>query len=241
MGAWGEPLDQIIAEAWQVFDLPAPSSTGVCEHCCMDPKIEREFLKKSSHELTLLEVQDWHFAVTIENFGFAQMGWLLPRIMELLADGEQVAQVGEEVNLARLSDAGFPTKWSKEHTDVVERFCLALFARRVQDNYSDLDALLCMFSRAGLELDPLTEHLNSCTDEQLADLLHANWSQKNVRGEDVSSIWQTAFWEDERARAQAFNWYTSAALRDRMIRLGLAGNEKAAKVSDIQAMYGPGR
>jgi hypothetical protein len=241
VGAWGEPLDRIIAEAWRVFDLPAPQRTGVCEHCCMDPKVEREILKKSARDLTLRDIQSWHDAVTIETFGFAQMGWLLPRIMELLADGEEVDRIGEEISLARLAAAGFPSEWSKERTDVVERFCLALLAQRIEQNYSDLDALLCMFSRAGLDLAPFIDHLDSTADEKLADLLHANWSQKNVRGEDISSICQTGFWDDERARVLTFSWYTSASLQDRMIRLGIAGNENAAEVSDVQAMYGHAR
>ncbi|MFM7444285.1 MAG: hypothetical protein ACKO2N_10310, partial [Tabrizicola sp.] len=111
MGARTDALNAAIDEAWRVFDMPAPATTGVCEHCCMDPKIEADFLRQKARDLPLAYVRDWYFVAFTDDINHTHVAWFLPRVLELLADGKEVASVGDEVAFQRLPRTGFPDRW----------------------------------------------------------------------------------------------------------------------------------
>lgn len=230
MAAQPDRLDEVIADAWRVFDLPKPATTGVCVNCCMDPGIEADFLNHPARDLPLSYIRDWFFAAFTDDLGFAQMGWLLPRILELLAAGEEVVYTGNEVALARLPRTGFPENWPAPAVAIVNRFARGFLSLRIAEQSRDLDMWLCMFGEGGVEMPPLLALLDELDDAALADLLHANWFEGSWSG-----IPFDAFWSREPARSQVWAWYTSAELDDRMARAGLAGNAKALQVSDLIA------
>lgn len=232
MGPWPDALTAAIDEAWRVFDIPAPSTTGVCEHCCMDPRIEADFLQRPARELPLDYVRDWYFAAFAEDISHSHVAWFLPRVMELLAEGKEVAAVGHEVVLQRLPMTGFPERWPARQVDAVNRFALALFESKLMSpdtkGLQDLDSWLCMFGEGGLDIDPMLRRLEGLPDNDLVEILYRTWDVA-WRG----TLRFDAFWSREPARSTAWNWYTSDALLERMERAAMAGNERALDVHSV--------
>jgi hypothetical protein len=234
VGAWSDALKAAIDEAWRVFDMPAPATPGVCEHCCMDPKIEVNFLKRPARDLPLEYVRDWYFAAFTDDISHNHVAWFLPRVMELLADGQDVASVGNEVAFSRLPRTGFPDRWPERQVAAIDRFALAYLEMKLATDppmgWGELDYLLCMFGEGGIDIGPLLKRLDALADADLTTLLYATWFHA-----DSGSIPFDAFWSREPAKSMAWTWYTSAHLLARMEQAALAGNEKALEVHSVIA------
>lgn len=234
MGPRPDALTTAIEEAWRVFDIPAPATTGVCEHCCMDPKIEADFLKRPARDLPSAYVRDWYSAAFADAISHNHVAWFLPRVMELLADGADVASVGNEVAFSRLPRTGFPDRWPERQVAAINRFALAYLEMKLAANpplgWGELDYLLCMFGEGGIDIGPLLRRLDALSDDDLAALLHRTW----IYGQ-AGSIPFDAFWSREPAKSLAWGWYTSASLMQRMERAALAGSEPALEVHTVIA------
>lgn len=236
MGAGADALKAAIDHAWRVFDLPAPDTTGVCENCCMDAAIEANFLKTGARDLPSAYVRDWYFAAYADGISHDHIAWFLPRVMEMLANGEEVAVVGHEVVFGRLPLTGFPDQWRTDEVEAVNRFALAFFeAMLVEPSpafMQDLDSWLCMIGQGGIDIEPVLRRMDALPDDDLAGLLHHDWF---IRGH--GSIHFDAFWDTEPARTLVWNWYTSADLLARLERAAMAGNEKALDVHSLVVTY----
>jgi hypothetical protein len=234
VGPRPDALTAAIDEAWRVFDIPAPATTGVCEHCCMDPQIEADFLKRPARELPLDYVRDWYFAAFTDAISHNHVAWFLPRVMELLADGQDVASVGNEVAFSRLPRTGFPDRWPERQVAAINRFAMAYLNMKLDAtpsmDWADLDYLLCMFGEGDIDIGPLLNRLDALPDCDLADLLYRTWFYA-----ESGSIPFDAFWSREPAKSLVWSWYTSTALMDRMERAALAGSEKALEVHSVIA------
>jgi hypothetical protein len=234
MGAGPDALNAAIDEAWRVFDLPVPATTGVCENCCLDPEIEADFLNRQARDLPLAYVRDWYFAAIAEGIRHDHVAWFLPRVMEMLAAGEVVATVGHEVVFERMRASGFPDEWSAVEVAVMQRFAEAFFAALLADQVpkadTDLDSWLCMFGQGGVDISPLLRQMDALPDDTLTDKLHQMWWYGGW-----GKISLDAFWDDGPAKRLAWSWYTSAHLLDRMERAALSGNEKALDVHAVIA------
>lgn len=234
MGPRPDALTAAIDEAWQVFDIPAPATTGVCEHCCMEPEIEADFLKQKARYLPLDYVRDWYFAAFTDQIGHDHVAWFLPRVMEMLAQGETIATVGHEVVFQRLPRTGFPDRWPPDEVAAVQGFAEAFFAalldNRIPEADPDVDSWLCMFGQGGVDIVPLLRLMDALPDDLLADKLHRMWWHGGW-----GSISLDAFWDDRPAKSLAWNWYTSAHLLARMERAALAGSEQALDVHSVIA------
>jgi hypothetical protein len=194
----------------------------------MDRSIEEDFLKRPARALPSAYIQDWYFAATTDWTGHDHVAWFLPRVMEMLAAGEVVATVGDEVVLQRLALTGFPDHWPPEEVEAVKAFCMALFHRQITARDNGIDRWLCMFGQGGLGIDPFLGLLDDMDDADLAELLYANWFQAG-RGR----VQFTAFWSVEPAKSKVWAWYTSGELAERMDRIALAGDLKAAAIRDL--------
>lgn len=234
MGAGPDALTAAIDAAWRVFDSPAPATTGVCEHCCMDPRIEADFLQRKARDLPSDHVRDWYLATHADTIGHTHVAWFLPRVLEMLAAGEVVASVGEEVVFQRLPLTGFPDRWPDRQVAAINRFALAYLERKLAAEpslgWGQLDRLLCMFGEGGIDIRPLLRRLDALSDADLAALLYRTWFHAQ-RG----SIPFDAFWSREPARSMAWNWYTSPDLMDRMERAAMAGDDRALEVHGLIA------
>ncbi len=242
MGSRREPLSpklgQIVEEAYHVFACPPPPDLGVCQFCCMYPEIETDFLNHSPRELTEAYIRDWYFAAVAGENGRVVhkpiANWVMPRVLEMLAQGAEPASVGDEVVLQRLA-AGDSTRWNDNQNHVLERFQWAYIDNLPNcDDRVMLDDVLCMFALAGFETPPLTDHLMGWSDAALVNTLWRDWvSIYNHR-----SIWRTAFWEANELPAQhIWNWYLSEDLQERMTRIALddeVNDQLCRRASDVE-------
>ncbi|MEZ5798929.1 MAG: hypothetical protein R3D63_16525 [Paracoccaceae bacterium] len=234
MGARTDALRAAIDAAWQAFDLPTPATTGVCQNCCMDPAIEADFLNRPARDLPDAYIRDWYFAACDAGISHAHVAWFLPRVLEMLAAGRDVASVGAEVTFSRLPLTGFPDRWPDRQVRAVTAFARAWFDALIHGDLPGpdpgLDPALCMFGEGAIDILPLLALLDGLSDAELAGLLHREWVFAQA-----AHIGFTAFWGREPARAQAWAWYTSEDLLNRMERAAYAGHEQAFAVHDAIA------
>ncbi len=225
------PLFEVIEEAYRVFNYPTPPTTGVCQGCCMYPEIEADFFNPPIRELPLHYLQDWFFAASDIPLSKRVWGYLLPRILEVLAFGEDVANVGLEVSLSRFP-TGDKTEWSGAEWAVLDRFQRHYLARHIAGTQPYLDDVLCMFGQADWPLEDLFQQVWETPDDVLVRRLWSDWCTAKP------AIWTTAFWDNGR-NSKAFEFYTSRQLYDRMERLALgetAPPDLAKKAFDIASV-----
>lgn len=227
------PFFEIIEDAYDVFARPKPDRIEVCENCCMYAHVERDFFNPSIRELPLDYLQDWFFAACDpEGISQAMWGYLLPRILEVLAVDEDVARIAHEISLRRF-DTGNRDNWSSAEWQVLDRFQRAYLAREVRRDTEFLDDTICMFALAGWPMDSLLGQVASFSDAELAQRFWRDWCSWSLPGRE--SIWITPFW-DEPNGSTALKFYTSQTLYDRMERLALHDDtdpDIAAKASAV--------
>lgn len=148
------PLHEVISEAYRVFRYPKPNTLGVCQHCCMDPGIEKDFLTPDVQDLPLSYLRDWFNGGVDLEMPRGVWGYLLPRILEVLAAGEEPAVVGVEVSLNRFP-TGDLTQWRADEWAVIDRFRREFLADRHIPDGCFLDDILCMFASAQFSVSDL--------------------------------------------------------------------------------------
>lgn len=231
----GHPFFDLIEEAYRVFKCPAPKSTEVCIECCMDPYIEKHFFDPPIRELPLYYVQDWYDAA-YQPPGVAKSTWayLLPRILEILACGEDASRAAIEVSLNRFQ-TGNPARWTEKQWSVLDRFQRQFLSAGNRED-AELDDMLCMFRLAGWQLTDLLSQVDAMPPEWLARQLWHGWCAHRVPGRE--DVWVTAFWEGSDPTT-VYDYYTSSSLYDRMVALALNETtdpevaEKATCVADV--------
>lgn len=226
------PFFDLIEEAYRVFTYPEPRSIGVCELCCMDATIEQDFFNPPVRELPLAYIRDW-YAAAYEPEGIAKETWayLLPRILEILAAGEEPSDNGIEVSLNRF-DTGNPQSWSAAEWCILDSFQRGFLAHSLDHRDDFFDDVLCMFGLAGWSLADLLAQVTEFPDESLVKRLWQDWC-RCIPGRE--SVWTTSFWEGP-DRARVFKFYTSRELYERIEAIALGDNaepELAAKASAV--------
>ena len=208
------PFFEIIEEAYRVFAYDTPESTDVCVGCCMDADIEADFFTPPIREMPLHYLRDWFFAA-YDPGGVSKRTWgyLLPRVLEVLAFGEDPASVGLEVSLNRFQ-TGVCENWNAAEWEVLDRFQRAYLVRGMSQGEDNLDDILCMFGIAGWPLQDLFDQVSAFPDEVLVRRFHRDWCFGRP------SIWITSFWEGG-GNSAAFEFYTSRQLYERIERLAL--------------------
>jgi len=232
----GHPFFALIDQAYRVFACPKPESIGVCERCCMDREIEADFFSSPIRQLPLRYVRDWYFAA-YQPPGVPKETWayLLPRILEILAFGEDVGSAGIEVSLSRY-ETGNPDNWSTREWAVIDQFQRAFLTHKIEHGDDRLDDVLCMFGLAGWSLGDLIDQVRLIDDATLAERFWNDWCHDHVPGRE--GIWVTAFWEGS-ANSTLFEFYASKELHVRMAKLALADgtepslSERAAAVASV--------
>ena len=232
-------LDAAIAEAWRVFDLPRPATTGVCLESCRNEEVAADFLSFDARDLPLSYVKEWIDAPCSNHLSFANVGWLMPRFMEGMADDNSTMFeiYGEEATLRRLALTGFPARWPGHAASTVSCFASGLFDYRIARGLMpcELDETVCAWVSAGIPVAFFTTRLDALPDATLADALYRNRGVREWGNEiPISPAW----WDP--GRSEWWAWQTSEALLDRMTRAGLAGDDRAAAVSDVihRALHG---
>ncbi|WP_170331532.1 hypothetical protein [Ruegeria arenilitoris] len=230
------PFSDIISDAYRLFAYTKPTNIEVCEGCCMEADIEADFFIPSISELPLHYLQDWFFAAyDPKGISKATWGYLLPRILEVLAVDEDLASVGLEVSLNRF-ETGNPNNWSHDEWQVLDRFQRAYLKREIERDNCYLDDTVCMFGLAGWPVETLFEQVAETPDAVLVQRFWHDWCASCIPGRE--SVWITAFWESP-GNSKAFAFYTSKALYDRVTRVAFGENtpkdlsEKALAVASV--------
>lgn len=227
MGSGREPLaspvlSDLIGEGYQLFESGTPFSLGVCTCCCMAPEVERRILGRAPRDIPLAEIREWTDAAFSYTGLAPALRWLLPRILELVAQGEDVWMGGNAVALRRLAVVGYPDGWSAEETAFLERVAVEIIGSvaLAQGHGGDplhrieLQEALCMIALGGIDVAPALARLDALPDDDLARALATHWTWPNY------GIYVDAFWEDGAAKKRVFEWLTDDAMLDRMLRHG---------------------
>lgn len=199
---------ETIEEAYRVFKYPKPTSIGLCENCCMEPEIEADFFNPQIDELPLHYLSDWFFAASDIPLDKNIWAYLLPRVLEVLAFGEEPALVGIEVSLSRFP-TGDKENWSKDEWRVIDQFQRLFLRESMRSKQAMLDDILCMFGNAHWSIADLLEQVWSLPDEFLIPKLNHDWCLGNP------CVWVTTFW-DKPNIGQTFGFYTSDKMYDRL-------------------------
>lgn len=229
----GHPLFDIIAAAYRIFAYPKPDNVEVCTKCCMEAHIAADFFNPAIEELPLEYIQDWYSAAyDPKGITKGTWGYLLPRVMELLAAEQDISPVGIELSLNRF-DTGNPDNWSGEEWSVLDEFQRMLTMHKLAYSSDPLDDVLCMFRLAGWSLTDLLDQIRSFPDADLAQRLWYDWCYGRAPGQE--SMWFTAFWRTPDKKT-VHDFFVSPELYNRMETLALADgttSELAAKASAV--------
>lgn len=229
----GNPLFDLVDEAYRVFSYPKPSTLDVCRNCCMDARVEADFFHPSIRDLPQSYVRDWFWAdCGPSGVSRATWGYLLPRILEILASGNCVASVGLEVSLRRF-DTGNPDNWSKSEWRILDDFQRRFLSLQIAQGTYPLDNVLCMFRLGGWPLADLLDQVAAVPAASLARRLWRDWCKDHAMGREA--VWVTSFWESgDNALVHAF--YTSSCLHERMEALVLADETDPDLVAQASAV-----
>ncbi|MDD9923948.1 MAG: hypothetical protein OXQ92_16965, partial [Boseongicola sp.] len=123
--------------------------------------------------------------------------------------------------------------WPSQQWAVLDDFQRAYLDREIKRIGGEcLDDAICMFGLAGWPLNELFEQVSAQSDRILAERFFSDWCVGRP------SIWITAFWEQP-GNTEAFNFYTSRDLYERMEALALDEGtdpelaEKALSVASV--------
>ena len=95
-----DTLEQIVEEAWRLFDVAHPGSHQACKACCMSADHNHEFLAVPARELSLDFLNGWFLSVFYDPASPALARYLLPRLMQATVQGEDLVY-GLEMALCR--------------------------------------------------------------------------------------------------------------------------------------------
>lgn len=237
----GHPFYELIGDAYRAFKSPTPEDIGVCSaSCCMSAAIAADFFNWPISKLPLEYVQEW-YSGAYDPATMPKETWiyLLPRILEILAAGQEVSHIGIEVALER-RNTGDPNDWTKSQWRVLDSFQRLYLASQIDASLHAIDDVICMFRSGGWALAGLLEQVASMPTDRLALKFWNDWCAGRPPGHE--STWVTSFWK-EPDKASVQNFYASREMYARMEALALDDKTeaptaaKASAVADLMRVY----
>lgn len=153
-----QALQLAVAEAYKAFRRhPRPAfPLDVCLNCCMDAGLEREMREKPLRALTARHFRQYNTSAKSAEQPPAEIRYLLPRMLELIAEGAEVHHA-VELFLDRVGRCP-PGTFDEAQRRALDRFALALFSQALDTERvwgKEPLSLLLMFDIAGVDLAPL--------------------------------------------------------------------------------------
>jgi len=194
----------------------------VCLACCMDEVLEKEMRRLPLRRISAKHFYAYNDTAKSEVQPADELKYLLPRMLELLADGADLHH-SRAIYLQRLGNCETGAFTVKEY-EAIEAFALAYFADHLsrhrwqcgEGHPGDLAfELLLMFDIGGIDVRPLLEHW--LKDDSVAATLH-------YVNAGFYDFWQAqcikdAFAEDRPAfQAQMKTWLTDHSHRQTFAR-----------------------
>lgn len=166
-------LRTVVAQAYRAFRHRAapPFPLDVCLECCVSADFEQQLRLWPLAQITAQHLYEYNASAKSEVQSTQEVGHLLPRMLELLAEGDQIHH-SIELSLDRLGRCPEGC-WNEDEREVLNRFTLAYFdcilrgvplgngGRRWLD---DALSVLLMFDIGGLATEPLLGHWLRCED-----------------------------------------------------------------------------
>ena len=155
----------LAAEASQVFGCyPAPDRLTLLGDPHHDHALEAALCRTPLAELSVAQFRDFYLEFSVEPDSAREFLYFLPRILDLLAQGERLSLVPERV-LSGLKP-GVAAGLGQEQTSVLNRFVLAYFRNWLGPNqwraqagvaWNDSVEVLAMVHFGGLDIQPLLD------------------------------------------------------------------------------------
>ena len=219
----------VIQRAYQAFKQPPTNDHGVCD-CCMDPEVQKDFFNHGQAGLPMIYLNDWFFAAADTPLNKSTWRFILPRVLEVLASGEDPSTTALEISLNRFP-TGDPSNWNNEEWMVLDEFQRLFLSTSDLRDDDCLDDILCMFAQASWDINDLFTQILDWPTDKLVKKLWKDWCDfKNP------NIWITAFWNSS---TKAREFYSSEKMQTKVIDFALADNtppelaEKAMAVSNL--------
>ena len=158
----------------------------VCLRCCVTDEDEQQLREWPLARLTRRHLWSYNDSAKNAIQDPREVGHFVPRILELLAEGEEIHH-SMEISLDRLGrcPAG---SWNDEERAVLDRFALAYFAAVLRDGVrrwpDDPLSVLLMFDIGGLSIEPLLELWLGC-EHQMAAVQYVRGTYWDFRDEEI--------------------------------------------------------
>ena len=156
-----EPLRSVVEDAYRVFRRykPPASSLDACLNCCMSAELEREMRQLPLTKLTRQHFYEYNTAAKSEVQPAAELLYLLPRMLELMAEGAEIHH-SIELSLDRLGRCLADT-FDEAEQRVLNRFALSYFEQSIAASermwFDEPISLLLMFDVGDLTIAPLLD------------------------------------------------------------------------------------
>jgi hypothetical protein len=208
----------------------------VCLNCCMDEKLEAEMRRLPLRQITTRHFYQYNDSAKSEQQPAAEIKYLIPRLLELLAHGEELHH-STELYLQRLGNCDAEDFSDKERA-AIDAFALCYFGEFLSQHpwqegagfaRDDIFDVLLMFDYGGIALQPLLERW--LKDTSIAATLHYI-SAGFYDFWQVQSI-QNAFATDRaRFQEELKTWMTEDSHRslfaDRILELDMSAIDQPA-------------
>ena len=217
----GFELEAAIEACYAAFrHCEAPHAPlDACTHCCMDPALEVQMRRLPLREITTQHFYGYNDAAKSAVQPTEELRYLIPRLLELVARGEEVHH-SVELYLDRLGRRE-PGAFSSAEWASIQTLCEKLFAQRLtfypwarpdQALMSSQFDLLLMFDIGGVDIAPMLAHwLATDTPESTLNYVASSfWNCWYYGSADVSN----AFAGDRPDyRARVWAWLDDAGHR----------------------------
>jgi len=164
-------LHAAVAEVYRAFarHTEPPRPLDVCLACCVSVEIEQQLRHWPLKRLPAGHFYEYNTSAKSEVQASQEVGYFLPRMLELLAEGAEIHH-SIELSLDRLGRCP-QGSWTQEEQVVVDRFAIAYFDVILRGSPLDrgcrrwLDdplSVLLMFDIGELVIEPLLEFWLQC-------------------------------------------------------------------------------
>lgn len=162
-----KPLLSVVEDAYRVFRRHGPPSQllDVCLNCCMSADLEQEMRRLPLRDLTAQHFYEYNTSAKSEVQPAAEIRYLLPRMLELIAEDVDVHH-STELFLDRVGRCPAGSLTEAERT-VLDQFAWSYFARALCEDQRGRDgpiSVMLMFHIGGLDVAPLMAFWTSCDD-----------------------------------------------------------------------------
>ncbi len=205
------PLRAAVEDAYRAFKTARPEKWSGD-----DLQLGREYWARLEtvplHELNRSDT--YHFLSETGKFPRHEVRYMLPRILDLLAEGQDPHSAGIECSLDCLASTGFPQDWTDADIAVVETFFARLLDATIDGvlESDGIGTLFCMVANAHGDLPALLDRADQADPKTLARAVASDLDiigGIGLDGELINAFWETAPGEHKESM---IDWYRRPAL-----------------------------